>query len=304
MTKKFDIQKFNNILEAEGNKLRMLYRTREKIEFSNGLILTSESDMRKCIKRIFLGEKIWATKFDLLYDIDQNVRLEAEKYCKSIICSKGGVHCQSKYGDKIKKNLNRGTPWNKGLKGNYPYHYPCKESTKQKISEANSAEKNGMYGRKMSAESKHMLSTQMKNKILNGEFTPNSNNRNAHWEAFYNGMKFRSSWEALYQCLDPDAEYEKIRIPYSFESKQYVYIVDFVNHTSKILVEVKPRELLSSPKIRVKIDAAVDWCKEQGYTLLIADLDYFKSCCFEPHELMNFDQKTASKIKKIYEINC
>ncbi len=86
---------------------------------------------------------------------------------------------------KIKSNLNTGTPWNKDMKGNYPYSYPHSAETKEKISVANTGTKNGMYGTMMTAEQKEYRSNLMKEKILSGEFTPNSNNRNTHWDSYY-----------------------------------------------------------------------------------------------------------------------
>jgi len=73
------------------------------------------------------------------------------------------------------------------MKGNYPYSYPHSAETKEKISVANTGTKNGMYGTMMTAEQKEYRSNLMKEKILSGEFTPNSNNRNTHWDAEYNG---------------------------------------------------------------------------------------------------------------------
>jgi hypothetical protein len=74
----------------------------------------------------------------------------------------------------------------------------------------------------------------MKQKILSGEFTPNSNNRNTHWESTFNNNTYRSSWEALYQYFNQDAEYEKLRIEYNINNTAKIYIVDFVDHVNKI----------------------------------------------------------------------
>ena len=54
------------------------------------------------------------------------------------------------------------------------------QETKKAISKANSGSGNGMFGRKMSEEEKAIKSKFMKDKILNGEFTPKSTNRLSH----------------------------------------------------------------------------------------------------------------------------
>lgn len=302
MPKKFDVEKFNKILETNNQKLKAVSITKNLIRLTNGVELTNESDIRKCKRRVINGESCWKENFDVIYGLDRNESIKTEAKCKSEISKKGGISCQQIHGDKIKKNLNTGNPWSKGLKGKYPYSFKHTNETKIKISKSNSGEKNGMFGQKMSSEEKIRKSLLMKEKILSGKFTPNSNNRNTHWDSFYQGKKFRSSWEALYQCLDPDADYESIRIEYSFNSKNYIYIVDFVNHTTKKLVEIKPKELLDDKKTQAKISAAKQWCEQNNYEFILADKNYLLSYSI-PVNLNDFDIKTQSKIRKLYETN-
>jgi hypothetical protein len=139
----------------------------------------------------------------------------------------------------------------------------------------------------------------IRERILSGNFTPNSNNRNTHWDAYYNNKRYRSSWEALYQYFDPVAEYETLRISYFFENKEYIYIIDFINHKTKTIVEVKPKELLNDRKTQAKIDAAKKWCVEHNYQFILVDRDYFILRSI-PKTFDNFDKKTENKIKKLY----
>ena len=300
MTKQVDIERFNNILKEHNQHLQAEKITGKEVVLSNGLVLTSEREVRLCKKRVFNGDKVWKENFDRLYSVDEEQRKPIEKECKSLISVKGGINCQKKHKEKIKMNLNKGTPWNKGMKGNYPYSYPCSESTKKKIGDANRGEKNGMFGKKHSMAYKQEQSQRMRNLILTGKFTTNSNNRNTHWDSFYQSKKYRSSWEALYQYFDKEAEYEKLRIPYIFENKDYVYIIDFVNHKTKTLVEVKPHELLGDTKTQAKISAAKEWCSDNGYNFIIADEAYFIAKSI-PKDLTEFDTKTQNKIRKLYE---
>lgn len=301
MAKKFDIERFNSILKENNQQLYAELITGKEIILSNGLVLSSERDVRLCKKRVMTGDKIWKDHFDSVYHLDKDQRENAEKECKSSISIKGGVSCQRKYGEQIKSNLNTGVPWNKGLKGNYPYSFSHSENTKLKISKSNAGEKNGMFGKTMSLTEKEHRSNLMKEKILSGKFTPNSNNRNTHWDSYYKNKKYRSSWEALYQYFDNDAEYETLRIQYYFENKQYVYIIDFINHKTKTLIEVKPKELLSNKKTQAKIIAARQWCEDNGYRFVIVDKAYLISQGPILSNLEDFDINTQNKIKNLYE---
>jgi hypothetical protein len=302
MPKQFDLEKFNRILKEHNQHLRAEKITGKEIVLSNGVVLTSEKEVRLCKKRILFGNTIWKENFDRVYSTDKEVGIASEQKCRSLTSVNGGIICQKKHGEEIKKNLNvsGGTPWNKGLKGNYPYSYLHSEETKLKISAANKGEKNGMFGTQMSDEKKHFRSKLMKEKILFGKFTPNSNNRNTHWDAHYKNKKYRSSWEALYQYLDNEAEYESLRITYLFDNKEHIYIIDFVNHKTKTLIEIKPKELINNIKTQAKIVAAKQWCKENNYQFLLVDKEYFTSRPI-PENLRDFDSKTQRKIKKLYE---
>lgn len=140
----------------------------------------------------------------------------------------------------------------------------------------------------------------MKEKILSGKFTPNSNNKNTHWDSYYKDKKFRSSWEALYQSLYPNDEHEKLRITYEFKEKTHIYIVDFINYNDKIVTEVKPKEMCNDQKFIAKFKSLQSWCKANGFTARIATQEFLVSHPF-PENLQNFDSKTIQKIQKLYE---
>lgn len=302
MAKKFDVVKFNTILEDYNQQLRAEQITGKEIVLSNGLVLTSAKEVRLCKNRIMTGHSVWKENFDKVYSLDVTERQIAEKECRAKTSSTGGVSCQRQHGDKIRRNLNTGTPWNKGMTGTYPYAKVCTEETKKLISLANTGNRNGMFGKKMTAKEKQRRSTTMREAILTGKFTPNSNNRNTHWDSCYKGKKYRSSWEALYQYFDAEAEYETVRVPYSYNNKEHVYIIDFVNHNTKMLIEVKPKELTTDAKTQAKIEAAQKWCSNNNYRFVLVDKEYLlaRSC---PDSLDDFDAKTQIKIRKLYEIN-
>jgi len=299
MPRKFDIDLFNEILKEHDQLLFAKEVTKNQVVLSNGLVI-KDVEAARCKKRVMFGNTVWKSEFDRLYSLDAFTRQQAEKSARSKTSSLGGISCQKQHGDKIKNNLNTGHPWCKGLKGNYPYSHRHTAATKAKISAANSGPANGMYGKQLSHETKQQKSKLMKEKILSGQFTPNSNNRNTHWDAYFNGKRYRSSWECLYQFFDQDAEYESLRIRYQFNNQEFVYIIDFVNHTTKQVIEVKPQELLTDKKTAAKILAAKQWCTQFGYEFIVADKEFLINKGL-PHTLTDFDVKTQHKILNLYE---
>jgi hypothetical protein len=143
----------------------------------------------------------------------------------------------------------------------------------------------------------------MKNKILNGQFTPNSNNRNTHWDSSFNAKVYRSSWEALYQYHNPDDLHEKLRIKYKYKGKSHVYIVDFVNYDTKIVSEVKPRECCKDAKFVAKYKALTVWAEKNEFTVRIVDMAFLKSLPM-PSSFEAFDDNTERKIRKLYATSC
>lgn len=281
--------KHNQILQAK--------YINKQIMLTNGVEIITIPEVRKCKRRVMNESIEYITRFDLIYSGNENLAKNALHEAKSKSASVGGKKCQEKHGDLIKKNLNTGIPWNKDTQGNYPYSFPCTKQTREKISKANSGKHNGMYGKKMSEFDKSYRSELMKNKIKNGEFTPNSNNRNTHWDSHYDGNKYRSSWEALYHASDQAAEYETLRIPYNINGVERIYIVDFVNHSTKKAIEVKPKSQLQN--CYEKIEALKEWCYNNNYEMIIADEDYLQKIDKTKINFSLFDEKTLTKIGNI-----
>lgn len=131
---------------------------------------------------------------------------------------------------------------------------------------------------KKTPEQRAKQSEQVKQRILNGEFTPKTTNRLNHSRIKYDGHSFRSSWElAFYKDMKAkgvNIEYETLRVAYKFKGKNHVYITDFVDHDNKIVYEVKPKRLVEDPKTMAKEQAAIEWCKENGYTFEYIHEDY------------------------------
>lgn len=292
------INRANDLLSKYNQKILVVRWTGEEIEFNNKIVIKNVARGR-FIKRIFNKKTdLWIKNHDELI-IDPN----KENEIKSTLAGIGGSNCQKLYGNSIKNNLNTGIPWNKETKGKYPYAYPCSDSAKKLISAANSGNKNGRFGYSYTDSEKKDKSVVMQKKILDGTFTPNSNNKNTHWESSFNGRKYRSSWEALYQSFNSNAEYEKLRITYKINDVDKIYIVDFIDYTTNLVIEVKPSSFCSKPENLAKFKALEEWAKINGFNFLLITEKWFLSKDKNLIPFENFDEKTVLKIKKLYEIS-
>lgn len=152
--------------------------------------------------------------------------------------------------------------------------YRHSELTKDKISASNKKTwtKDKRYNQtKVNREDGvyERVSEVMKNKILAGEYTPNTKNRytNKRLYSKISGIdNYRSNWEVIFHETNPYLDYELIRIPYTHDGKEKVYIVDFCDRVNKILYEVKPYEFINQPLNQSKFKAARLWCEKNGYT--------------------------------------
>jgi len=303
--RKFTIDVLNKILEDNLQKLRITKLQTGDLHLNNGKIITDQSALVIFKRRVL--SKVHIKFMDKLYSLDtveydnaiKDIRQELIK-CKSA----GGHTTWKKYkklgmvewikvnGSPIKGKKIKTKHWAKGKT-------KLTDERLSKMSKNMIGEKNHRFSIKWSQEYKEQSSLRMKNKILNNEFTPNSNNRQTHFECSFNGKKYRSSWEAAYHSLNVDDEYEKLRIQYNYENSTKIYIVDFVNHLRKYVVEVKPLDMfMNCNKTKTKIEALKNWCNDNNYELIMyTEIDIFNNrdkLVFE-----KFDEITAKKIKKV-----
>lgn len=295
------IIKLNDRLEEYGQLTRIIDLTSSTLLLNNGKTLTG-NEVGRFVKRVMN-----TTVIDWVKNTDKLLAGEiSENDIKSISFSIGGRACQEKHANKIRNNLNTGKPWNKGEKGlQVGWTKGLTKDTDPRIAEmaeGKKGDKNPMYGKKVSDSAKEKKSKVMKQMILDGTFTPNSNNRNTHWDSYYKNKKYRSSWEALFQYYYPDALYENLRIEYTNNQRSHIYIVDFIDHDSKIVAEVKPKELCKGDIFFAKISHLKEWSKNNGYEVVIVDQDWFINKS-EPNSYEDFDEKTQNRIRKLYETN-
>lgn len=110
----------------------------------------------------------------------------------------------------------------------------------------------------------------MRKRFADGSISPNINNRNRC--IVVNGIKFRSTWEAIHHMVHPSHQYETLRIGYFDDfGKRRTSIVDFVDHVNKLAIEVKPRKLLEGAKYSNARRSITKWCAENGYLYIEED---------------------------------
>jgi hypothetical protein len=163
------------------------------------------------------------------------------------------------------------------------------EDTKKKISVSNSITHSSQEYKVLNEKSRKIASEKqsitMKRKIESGEFTPNSNNWKKSLTIKLNFLnqefRFRSRWEIAYYFVNSllynrQLEYEKIRIPYEFDGKDKIYIVDFYSKELSELIEIKPKSRLSILLEQQKIIAAKNWAIKNNVNFKLITEDWFK----------------------------
>lgn len=210
---------------------------------------------------------------DLTYNSDKSIREEYTKLKKSEQAAKGGRAVQEKHGKEICERLSKLPSWNIGKKLHYDVWHKGKskhiDERLQAMSDSRTGSGNPMYNKRHTEETKRYLSDLVKSKIESGEWTPNIHNSRTHWQAIYNGQRYRSTWEAAYACLNPTHQYETLRIPYYDGDVKRIYIVDFIDTENKILVELKPSAHKNNKITRLKEQAAKEWCCNNDYVYVI-----------------------------------
>jgi hypothetical protein len=147
----------------------------------------------------------------------------------------------------------------------------------------------------------------MKEKIKNGTFTPNITNswsRSKISLVIYNQeINYRSSWEAFFHLCNTHLEYEKLRIEYEHEGNKHNYIVDFVDHTNKIVYEIKPDRCRSIKLVIVKEQVLKNWAIQNNYKHLIIGNEWFKTNFVKNIHLLNNQKSKEEIIRKLKQFN-
>ena len=140
---------------------------------------------------------------------------------------------------------------------------------------------------------KEKQATKLKNKISSGEFTPciiNSLTKKDISSPLYPDYKFRSSWELVFWFYNKDTipyeNYEKLRIPYTFNGVNHNYIVDFIDYVNNKVYEIKPESMCSREMNQIKFKTLKEWCLTNGYECVIISDNEIKNILLN---LTNYD---------------
>jgi hypothetical protein len=143
----------------------------------------------------------------------------------------------------------------------------------------------------------------MKLKIKNGEFTPCITNSWCHSKIEIHNIPFRSCWEAAFYILNPNLEYEKVRIPFIDEKgNEKIYITDFVNYIDKKIYEIKPKSVKKEVRNILKEKAAIKWCNDNGYQYICISNEYFLENAYKIDYTL-FDLKLKKSMKQFLNEN-
>jgi len=166
-------------------------------------------------------------------------------------------------------------------KRNGGYNKYCSEECLFKSRSIYQKNNNSVYKIKDKKAWTKKLSNTMKEKIRKGEFVPNITNSWANskcvCEINNKQIKFRSSWEAFFNIVNPYLLYEKVIIPYKYKNEEHNYIVDFVDNNQKKLYEIKPDSEKDKKRNQAKRKFALNWCKQNEYSYITIGDEWFRS---------------------------
>ena len=177
----------------------------------------------------------------------------------------------------------------------------------------NDPEQSAQYKAKLSkASSEYMnvpsvrkaYSDRMRHHIQTGVITPCITNTWTRKTTCIQGKKFRSTFEGIFYTrrvleMHEPIEYETLRIKYvNPDGIEKTYIVDFVDHTSKVAYEIKPKSLVDSESNSLKRNALLEWCNLNSYTYKEITEEHI----FEYAKLINIEPEFVNEFKRIYRI--
>lgn len=136
------------------------------------------------------------------------------------------------------------------------------------------------------------VSNSIKNRIKEGTYTPNAFNSFTRKNIILKKLnddsiiKFRSSWEIIFYVLNYniDLKYEELRVEYFFKNKRHIYIVDFINETTKTVYEIKPIINMEIPVNIEKLNTLKKWVLENNYKLELVNENMFDNITYENFE--------------------
>jgi hypothetical protein len=287
--KKGDINYYNN-KSTTTDKLRLYNFLFENINSKNKFLNTKERDVS--LKR-------W---LDINNIIIENMKITVENvfdYCKSI--KKDDIICKN-------PNCNNIMPF-VALQKRYPNgrkYVCCEKCMNEYRSFLQKGEKNTCHRmtEHTKKESNNKISKKIKQKILDGSFTPNiTNSWSKSMCKLNNGKKYRSTWDAFFQLVNSELKYEEIRIPYIINGEKHIYIVDFVDFNNKIIYEIKPDSEKYKEINKIKEKFALIWCNENNFSYELISNKWFEMNYNKYKQLIKNQPDEIKMFKNLKQFN-
>lgn len=287
------LTRINERLCHRGQALQIIGSDGEKVHLNNGRNVEKSLFYQRARKKHYIEQ------FDIIYGEDIERAEETIRNLKREACSKGGKRVQELYPEiRVRatenvleafrnggiKHLRKGWGWSKGKT----------KSTSdgvRRISERKLGSRNPSWGKSPSSKTRERQSIRIKKRIKEGKFTPNLYNSKTHWQVEFKGRRYRSSWEAAFHGLNPDYEYETLRI----EIDGRIVIVDFYLPAQKKAVEIKPKRHQSIQKRR--LDNISQTLGMRGITFQILGEEFLVER-WDEIQCLDFDSETMRKLNK------
>jgi hypothetical protein len=217
-------------------------------------------------------------------------------------------HCSSKRNFKGNKNPffnKKHTQETKEIIRNYNIGKKLSNETKLKISKGGKGKNIWSKGKIISDETKLKISkaTSGKNNPMYGKPSPQGSGNG--WSGWYKGWYFRSLHELSFKVYYIErfklewktGECKEYQIKYNDNNKERNYYPDFLIN-EKYLVEIKPKKLWNSSYVKLKKEAAIQFCKEKKLKYKLIDPIKILS----KNELLEKIKKGELKFIKKYQI--
>lgn len=231
--------------------------------------------------------------------LSDSIHTGYREFCGIVCCARYNQKISTKIPKKLESKIKQKNTFKNFLKTQKGKKYL------KKLSETRLGKNNPYFKQteETKKQTKQKLSIILKNKIKNGEFTPQITNSWCHSRIEIHGIPFRSCWEAAFYILNPNLKYEKIRIPYIDENgNEKIYITDFVDNFAKKIYEIKPKSVKNNIKNILKEKSAIKWCNDNGYEYIcISDEYFFKNACKINFNL--FEPKLKKSMKQFLNEN-
>lgn len=272
------MQRVNNELTDLGATIRVVSYEIDKALLNNGLQLDRAGWVS--LRDRISGCQESRENIDRLFSVDADVRRATAMMVRKSGALRGAASTLDRHRDALIAQATRNieTARTNGIcgykKGNVPWNSGLTKETHPilaRIADDRTGAGNPSFGKSPSKETRLRQSMSIGKKIASGEFKPNVINSLTSKSYCYMGVSYRSSWEVIFAHFHPECSYETLRVSYTEANHERTYLVDFVDHTNRIVYEIKPLSFRQRNRNMLKEAALIGWCRENGYTCTTVD---------------------------------